>query len=117
MQNKRILVVDDEPAVCDSLKSFFIKNKFDVDVAFDGLSAKNLLDYNKYNFIFFDCNMPELSGVELAKIIIQKNPEAKRIMISGYDLINEDFVKSIGVDIFLDKPLSFKKIASILNNT
>jgi YesN/AraC family two-component response regulator len=58
--------------------------------------------------------MPELTGIELIKVIEEKNPKAKKIMISGYDLINEDFAKDSGVDIFLRKPFSLETIKEIV---
>ncbi len=111
---KKILVVDDEKDTCASFKSYFTKRGFLVSVAYDGMEAKHLLESNQYDFIFFDCNMPELSGVELIKIIDQKNPKSKKIMISGYELMNEDFAKDLGADIFLTKPISLQQVEEIL---
>ena len=110
MSKKKILVVDDEVDCCDLLKDYFLRRDFLVHVAYDGLKAQELLESNKYSYIFFDCNMPGLSGVELIKVIHQKNPESKKVMISGYELINEDFAKDLGVDKFLTKPVSFEDI-------
>lgn len=111
---RKILVVDDEKDTCASFKSYFLKRGFLVSVAYDGMEAKNLLDNTQYDFVFFDCNMPELSGVELVKIIEEKNPKSKKIMISGYELMNEDFAKDLGVDIFLTKPISLEKLEEIV---
>lgn len=111
---KKILIVDDEKDTCASFKNYFTKRGFLVYVAYDGMEAKHLLESNRYDFIFFDCNMPELSGVELVKIIDAKNPGSKKIMISGYELMNEDFAKDLGVDIFLTKPISLERLEEIV---
>jgi len=116
MSAKKILVVDDEKECCQFFKQYLTKRGCSVDTAYDGLEAKGLLDVNRYDCIFFDCNMPELTGVELIKIIKEKNPQAKKVMISGYDLINEDFAKDSGVDIFLRKPFSLETIKEIVEN-
>lgn len=116
MANKCMLIVDDERECCDLFKEYFLKHGFDIDIAYDGLKAKELLERNKYDYIFFDCNMPELTGVELIKVIKEKNPEAKKIMISGYDLIAEDFAKDLGVDVFLRKPFSLKDAERLIKN-
>ena len=116
MSDKRILVVDDEKECCHFFKQYLTKRGYSVDTAYDGLAAKDLLDKNTYDCIFFDCNMPELTGVELIKVIMEKNPQAKKIMISGYDLINEDFAKDLGVDIFLHKPFSLETVREIVEN-
>ncbi|MBI5145223.1 MAG: response regulator [Candidatus Omnitrophica bacterium] len=114
MSAKKILVVDDEKESCQFFKQYLTKRGYSVDIAYDGLEAKDLLDKHTYDCIFFDCNMPELSGVELIKVIKEKNPKAKKIMISGYDLINEDFAKDSGVDIFLRKPFSLETVNEIV---
>lgn len=114
MSAKKILVVDDEKECCQLFEEYLTKRGYSVDIAYDGLEAKDLLDKYTYDCIFFDCNMPELSGVELIKVIKEKNPKAKKIMISGYDLINEDFAKDSGVDIFLRKPFSLETVNEIV---
>jgi len=112
---KKVLVVDDERECCELLKKFFLRRDYIVDTAYDGMQAKNLLEVRKYDYIFFDCNMPELSGVELVKVIKEKNPEAKRVMISGYGYIEENFAKQLDVDIFLNKPVTLKDIEGIIS--
>jgi len=116
MPVKRILVVDDEKECCQFFKQYLTKRGYSVDTAYDGLAAKDLLDKHTYDCIFFDCNMPELTGIELIKAIEEKNPEAKKVMISGYDLINEGFAKDAGVDIFLRKPFSLETIKEVVEN-
>ncbi|OGX15112.1 MAG: hypothetical protein A2166_00635 [Omnitrophica WOR_2 bacterium RBG_13_41_10] len=116
MPAKKILVVDDEKESCQFFKQYLTKRGYSVDTAYDGLEAKGLLDVNRYDCIFFDCNMPELTGVELIKIIKENNPQAKKIMISGYDLINAEFAKDAGVDIFLPKPFSLDAVQEILED-
>jgi two-component system, OmpR family, response regulator len=113
MSKKKILVVDDEKACCEMFLLYFQKDYL-VHVAYDGLKAKELLETNTYDYIFMDCNMPGLSGVELIKVIKVKNPESKKIMISGYALIDEDFAKDLGVDTFLRKPFDLEDIEKLM---
>lgn len=112
---KRILVVDDEKDCCSFIDDYLTKRGYDVDVAYDGLQAKDLLGNNTYDCIFFDCNMPELTGIELVAVINKKNPHAKKIMISGYEGIDERFAKEIGIDIFLSKPIALKEVEKIIS--
>lgn len=112
--NKRILVIDDEKDCCDFFKNYFTRHGHFVDVAYDGDRAKDLIEEQNYDIIFVDCNLPGLSGVELVKIIKENNPKAYMVMISGYDLIKEDFAKSLGVDEFLNKPISISDIEKIV---
>lgn len=112
---KRILVVDDEVDCCSFIKDYLTGRGFLVDVAYDGLAAKDLLHDNVYDCIFFDCNMPELTGIELVAVINKKNPYAKKVMISGYEGIDERFAKEIGIDIFLSKPIALKELERVIN--
>ena len=112
----KALVADDEKEFCIFLKSCLNRCNFDVDVAYDGLEAKDLLLKNDYNFIFFDCNMPGLSGVELAGVIRDSNLEAKKIMITGYGVVDEDFINQFGIDVFLSKPIYIKDIERVVQN-
>lgn len=114
MSKQKILIADDEKDCCDSFKNYFAKRDFLVHTAYDGLKAKELLENNQYVYVFFDCNMPGLSGVELLRVIQEKNPESKKIMISGYELINKDFAQDLGVDIFLKKPISLEEVEKII---
>ncbi len=114
MSKQKILIADDEKDCCDSFKNYFTKRGFSVHTAYDGLKAKELLETNQYAYIFLDCNMPGLSGVELIRVIQEKNPESKKIMISGYELINKDFAQDLGVDIFLKKPISLAEAEKII---
>lgn len=114
---KKILVVDDEKECCVFIQDYLTKRGYLVDVAYDGLAARDLLydEKNRYDCIFFDCNMPELTGMELVGVINKKNPGARKVMISGYEGINEKFAKDIGVDIFLTKPIALKEIERVIN--
>lgn len=113
---KRILIVDDAEELCQLLRAYFAGCDCYIDVAYDGLKAKYLLECGKYDYIFFDCNMPELSGVELIKVIKEKNPRARKIMISGYDLIDENFAAELGIDLFLRKPVSMQTMKEIMED-
>ena len=114
MPNNRVLVVDDEADCCQFFKEYLTVRGFQVDTAFDGLKAKKLLEDREYDFIFFDCNMPGLSGVELCRVMRENSTGAKKIMISGYDLINEEFTRNLGVDVFLKKPISLGDVWKVV---
>ena len=112
----KALIADDEKVCRDLIKVYLDEIGCDVDVACDGIQARDMLVENQYDFVFFDCNMPGLTGVELVEIMKDRNANAKKVMISGYDLINEEFVKNLGVDLLLRKPISMEKIEELIKN-
>lgn len=111
---KRVLVADDEKDCCDFFKDYLARRGCAVDIAYDGANAKDLISAREYDYIFFDCNMPGLSGVELIEVIKSRNPGARKIMISGYDLIDEGLARDFDVDVFLRKPVSLEDIRKII---
>lgn len=114
MPGTKILIVDDERECCDFFRNYFLKRDYCVDVAYDGIEGRSLLNIHAYDYIFLDCDMPGLSGIELLAVIKEKNPGAKKIMMSGYELVDERFAKQAGVDVFLRKPVSLDMIRKIL---
>lgn len=116
MSTRKILVVDDDKACCELLKDYFIKHDYAVDIVCDRGETQHLLEENIYEYIIFDYSMPGFSVVDLAKLIKEKNPEAKRILISGYDLVDDKIVKDIGVDAFLRKPFVVEDLGAIVKN-
>ncbi|MCR4337275.1 MAG: response regulator [Candidatus Omnitrophica bacterium] len=114
MIKDKILVVDDEKDSCEAFKNFFSKRGYLVHVAGDGLKAQELLQNNHYRFIFLDCHMPGLSGVELAKVIKKLDPQSIKVMISGYQSLDPDLLKELGIDQFFKKPISLSQIENFL---
>lgn len=97
---KKILLVEDEPGLRETLRNLFIMEGYDVRAAIDGEDGYyNFLTFNP-DLVFTDIVMPKMSGIELVKKIRKKNPHIKVIYISGFfglrnirrDL-NEDIMK------------------------
>ncbi len=110
-----MLVIDDELWYCQLFKDFFSARGFRVDTAGDGKTGAVLLKKKRYDLIFIDCNMPEMSGIELIRILDKMPEQGKRVMISGYDLIDEEFAQNLRVDAFLRKPFKIKEVQKIVN--
>lgn len=111
---KSILIVDDEKDHCFFVQEYLSNRGYSVDVAYDGRQAAGMIARKEYGFVIFDCNMPEMTGMELISIIDSKNPKAKKIMISGYDGIDEMFAGKLGVDTFLSKPFPLEGLVNAI---
>ncbi|MEN6321612.1 MAG: response regulator [Syntrophaceae bacterium] len=97
---KKILVVEDEFGIQETLRDVFIMEGYEVRVAVDG--EKGYETYLKFepDLVFTDVVMPKMSGVELVKKIREKNPKIRVIYISGFfglrnikRELNEDVLK------------------------
>ena len=113
----RILVVDDERAIRNSLKEILGDEGFDVDVAEDGAIAVQMVEKEKYNIIFCDIKMPNMDGMEVLDKLNAMGVEAAMVMISGHGDI-ETAVECIkkGAFDFIQKPLDLNRILITIKN-
>src|SRR5690348_15551716 len=82
--SQHILVVDDEPAVRDTLKTALTFEGHTVELAGDGPEALQKLAERKFDIVFTDFNMPEMLGNDLVRRIRKKYPHQVIVMVTGY---------------------------------
>lgn len=82
-----VLVVDDEPIVCHSVRRILSKRNIMVEEAFDVDAALQKMKINKYDLILLDLKMPKRSGLEVLNSIKSQYPNTPVIMITGYPSI------------------------------
>jgi response regulator RpfG family c-di-GMP phosphodiesterase len=78
-----LLVVDDEPEVCDSVRHL-LRRKYDVLCATSAAEAVELMAHNDVQIIMTDQRMPDVTGVEILQKIKARHPEAIRMLFTGY---------------------------------
>ncbi len=81
---KNILIVDDEPSVRDICKDILEDEGYRVTVAVDGQDAIDKMDYFDFDLFLVDLSMPRISGLELMKVIKNKQPFAVIIILTGF---------------------------------
>ena len=113
----KILVVDDERAIRNSLKEILSDEGYDVDIAENGPDALALVDKEKYNIIFSDIKMPGMDGMELLEKLVSDGCEAAIVMISGHGDIDVavECIKKGAYD-FIQKPLDLNRILITIKN-
>ena len=82
---KRVLVVDDEPAICDLCRRVLISEGFEVKIAAQGNVAQDMVEEKRYDLCLMDIKMPVLNGKELYEWMREKHPHLARrvIFITG----------------------------------
>ena len=110
-----ILIVDDREQIVDLLREFLEQKGHAVNTAFDGKTALDLIKGKSIDIAIMDEDMPELSGLEIAKYIKQNNLTVKSIILTGYPHLDENFSKLIGADEYLAKPVDLEKIEEMVN--
>lgn len=118
--NKKILLVEDDPNFGSILKDYLELNDFSVVLAKNGIEGYEKFDKDKYNLIILDIMMPYKDGFTLAKEIREKDEYIPIFFLTAKTL-KEDVLKGfkIGADDYLTKPFDsdvlLAKIKAIFN--
>lgn len=114
---KTILIIDDEPAIRQSMSDIFSDEGYTVICAEDGTQALSLLDKEPPDLIFLDIWLPDSDGLKLLPGLKKEHPQVPIIMISGHGTI-ETAVQAtkMGAFDFIEKPLSLDKLVITANN-
>ena len=107
----RILIVDDEPGIRQSLKGVFEDEGFNVDTASNGEECLEKLEGGDFDLVLLDVWLPGIDGIETLKQIRRKNSSTYIIMISGHATIATAVsATKLGAFDFVEKPLSIEHI-------
>lgn len=114
-RRNKILLVDDDQALCELLSEFLLNEDFAVDYLLDGESAIRQLDSGKvYDAMVLDIMMPVVSGFEVLNRV-KKNHDIPIIMLTGRgDDIDRILGLDMGADDYLGKPCNPKELAARL---
>ena len=113
----KILIIDDERSIRNSLKEILVDEGYDVDLAENGAQGCAMADKEKYSVIFCDIKMPEMDGLEVLEKLHQMGVDAAVVMISGHGDINVavECIKKGAFD-FIPKPLDLNRILITIKN-
>jgi CheY-like chemotaxis protein len=104
-----VLVVDDEPLVCNALKFLLDRFGFDTVMAQSGAEALECMKQNQFQLVITDYAMPHMSGVDLANAIKATRPEQRILMLTAY--AERFWAEPVpAVDKILSKPISLPKL-------
>ncbi len=87
MDDKTVLFVDDEEKILKSLKRGLLDEPYKALFANSGHKALEILETEEVHVLVTDMRMPEMSGLELLKIVKEKYPQIVRMVLSGYTQI------------------------------
>src|SRR5271170_6289765 len=107
----RILIIDDEHAIRESLDTLLNLEGFAVDAAGDGAAGLDLLARNEYDLLLLDLALPGQTGIELLPCILEMQPGLPVIMITAYGTVGNvvDAIRA-GAENFVQKPWDNEKL-------
>jgi two-component system copper resistance phosphate regulon response regulator CusR len=122
MEERKLLIVEDEQKIADTLRFGLIEKGYFVEVAYDGTIGYRLFKSRRYNLVILDINLPGINGFDLCKMIRAADPHIPVIMLTSL-LTLEDKVAGYdaGADDYMVKPFEFKelllKVRAVLKRT
>jgi two-component system copper resistance phosphate regulon response regulator CusR len=106
----KILLIEDEPKTVQSLKQGLEENNYEVEVAYDGLIAKQLATRNVYQLIVSDIIIPGINGIELCKQLRLLGIQTPILMLTALSTTDDKLIGfEAGADDYLPKPFDFKE--------
>jgi two-component system, NtrC family, nitrogen regulation response regulator NtrX len=113
----KILVIDDERSIRNTLKEILEFEKFEVEIAEDGIEGLEKLEKTNFDVVLCDIKMPRMDGIEVLEKIHELDPDATVVMISGHGTI-ETAVEAIkkGAYDFISKPLDLNRLLITIRN-
>lgn len=113
----KILVIDDERSIRNTLKDILEYEKHEVDLAEDGIKALDKVKSAEYDIILCDIKMPGMDGIEVLEKLSEIKPDTPVVMISGHGNI-DTAVESIkkGAFDYIEKPLDLNRLLITIRN-
>jgi two-component system, NtrC family, response regulator AtoC len=110
-RKRRILVVDDEPLVCDAVKMMLNFDGHEVQTAANGKEALAMLEQKTFDVVITDFEMPAMKGDELAAAIKARSPKQPVVMITAYaEMLQSARNPLTGVDFLMSKPFLLENL-------
>jgi len=117
VSTKKILVVEDEPAICNVCQRVLVGEGFEVDTADNGKIAQNMIEQKQYDLCLVDIRTPAMNGKELYQWLQEKHPQlANGVIFTTGDVMGidtEGFLKEVARP-FLPKPFTPDELKDIM---
>ena len=113
----KLLIIDDERAIRNTLKDILTYERHEVELAQDGFEGLEKLNSNKYDIVLCDIKMPKMDGIEVLSEIMARDIDIPVVMISGHGTV-ETAVEAIkkGAYDFIEKPLDLNRLLVVIKN-
>lgn len=113
---KKVLVVDDEPAIVTLLEYNLKQASFDVESATNGADALSMIEKNHYDIVLLDLMLPEMSGEDVLKKLRLDRNDTPVIVLTAKDTeFDKVFGLEIGADDYVPKPFSPREVIARIN--
>jgi DNA-binding NtrC family response regulator len=114
----RILVVDDEPMMSDSLRQHLTDEGYAVDTASSGTEAIDLFDGGAHHLVICDLQLPDMDGLTLLRHMKDAKPATEVIVVTGYGSVQRAVeATKAGAFYFVEKPFDFEELLPLVEKS
>lgn len=112
----KILIIEDEKLLADSLKTMLKGKGFDVEAVYDGESGAEYAELGIYDLLILDVMMPKLDGYAVARSVRAKRCSTPILMLTARSSL-EDRINGLnaGADYYLTKPFDMRELMACIN--
>lgn len=112
----KILVIEDEKLLADSLKSLLERKGFEVEVCHDGESGAEYAELGVYDLLILDVMMPKMDGYQVARQVRSRRCGTPILMLTAKSGL-EDRIEGLnaGADYYLTKPFNSRELLACIN--
>lgn len=111
MEDRNILIIEDEQKIADTLKFGLTENGYHAETAYDGKIGLQLFTANHFDLVILDVNLPGINGYDVCKAIRQHNPGIPVIMLTSMSTLNDKVEGyDAGADDYIVKPFEFREL-------
>jgi DNA-binding NtrC family response regulator len=116
-RNTKILVIDDDENIRNTMKTILEDEGYVVDLAATGSEAIEKTQKTAYNIALLDIRLPDMEGVELLKLMKDPTPRTRKIMVTGYPSM-QNAIKALNknADAYLIKPVNVEKLLTTVRD-
>jgi DNA-binding response OmpR family regulator len=112
----RILIIEDENLLADSLQSLLTAKGFAVDVAYDGEAGEEYAELGVYDLLILDIMLPKMDGYEVARRIRSRHLGMPILMLTAKSELEDRIVGlNSGADYYLTKPFDTRELLACIN--
>ena len=108
----RILIVDDEPNICEMVKTYFEKEGYEVKTAQDGSEGINFFKMYEPDIVLLDLMLPNVDGLEVTRKIRESSSKPIIMITAKGEVFDKVLGLELGADDFVVKPFDMKELSA-----
>ena len=115
-KNIKVLLIEDNSMLAESIETYLLLKNFDVDVSFDGEVAISKIDTQRYDLYIIDINIPYINGLDIVRYIRKKDLLTPIIIITAsVEYTNFELAYENGCDEYIKKPFHIRELDVLIH--